>query len=52
MIIPKRNEKDLVDVPDEVKKALRFHPVEHVDDVLKIALSGTKKTVRKSKAAK
>ncbi|MEM7809224.1 MAG: S16 family serine protease [Planctomycetota bacterium] len=52
VIIPKRNEKDLVDVPDEVKKALRFHPVEHVDDVLEIALSGTKKTVRKSKAAK
>ncbi len=38
VIIPKRNEKDLVDVPDEVKKALKFHPVEHVDEVLKLAL--------------
>ncbi len=38
VIIPKRNEKDLVEVPEEVRKSLRFHPVEHVDEVLKIAL--------------
>jgi ATP-dependent Lon protease len=54
VIIPKRNEKDLVDVPDEVKAALTFHPVEHVDEVLDIAL-GESKPARKSvtkKAAK
>ena len=38
VIIPKRNEKDLADVPDDVKDSLRFHPVEHVDEVLDIAL--------------
>ncbi len=54
-IIPKRNEKDLVDVPDEVKKALRFHPVEHVDEVLELALEkpkakkAAKKTVERTK---
>ena len=38
VIIPRRNEKDLVDVPEDVRKSLRFHPVNHVDEVLKLAL--------------
>ena len=38
VIIPKRNEKDLVEIPDEVRKALRFHPVENVDEALAVAL--------------
>lgn len=37
-ILPKDNEKDLVDVPDSVKKDITFHFVSHVDEVLKIAL--------------
>ncbi|MFL6519137.1 MAG: endopeptidase La [Chthoniobacterales bacterium] len=38
VIIPKLNEKDLVDVPEEAKQKLKFVPVETVDDALKIAL--------------
>ena len=38
VIIPKRNEKDLVEIPDEVRKALTFHPVENVDEALAVAL--------------
>src|SRR4051794_2196900 len=38
VIIPKLNEKDLVDVPEEAKQKLHFVPVENVDEVLKIAL--------------
>jgi ATP-dependent Lon protease len=38
IIIPKLNEKDLVDVPEEAKQKLKFIPVENVDEVLKIAL--------------
>jgi ATP-dependent Lon protease len=38
VIIPKLNEKDLVDVPEEAKQKLKFIPVENVDEVLKIAL--------------
>jgi ATP-dependent Lon protease len=38
VIIPKLNEKDLVDVPDEAKEKLKFVPVETVDQVLEIAL--------------
>ncbi|HZR78947.1 MAG TPA: endopeptidase La [Chthoniobacterales bacterium] len=38
VIIPKLNEKDLVDVPDEAKQKLKFVPVENVDQVLEVAL--------------
>jgi len=38
VIIPKLNEKDLVDVPEEAKQKLKFIPVENVDEVLEAAL--------------
>jgi len=38
VIIPKLNEKDLVDVPEEAKQKLKFVPVENVDEVLEAAL--------------
>ncbi|MGH8102671.1 MAG: endopeptidase La [Chthoniobacterales bacterium] len=38
VIIPKLNEKDLVDVPEEAKQKLKFFPVENVDEVLAVAL--------------
>jgi len=38
VIIPKLNEKDLVDVPEEAKQKLKFIPVESVDEVLAAAL--------------
>lgn len=40
IILPKENEKDLDDIPDSVKKDLRFIPVSHMDDVLREALTG------------
>jgi ATP-dependent Lon protease len=38
LIMPKANEKDLRDVPDEVKKQVTFTFVERMDEVLRIAL--------------
>jgi ATP-dependent Lon protease len=38
IIIPKGNEADIEDVPEEVRKTLEFHPVETLNEVLKIAL--------------
>lgn len=38
IILSKRNEKDLRDVPEEVKAALRFEFVENASEVLKLAL--------------
>lgn len=37
-ILPKENEKDLADIPDVVKQSMKLHFVEHMDEVLKIAL--------------
>jgi ATP-dependent Lon protease len=52
VIIPKLNEKDLVDVPEEAKQKLKFIPVENVDEALSIALekNGTQ-PASESKAA-
>jgi ATP-dependent Lon protease len=38
VIIPKDNERDLEEIPDNVKKDLAIHPVKWIDDVLDIAL--------------
>jgi ATP-dependent Lon protease len=38
IVIPKLNEKDLVDVPEEAKQKLKFVPVENVDEALNVAL--------------
>jgi ATP-dependent Lon protease len=38
IILPKDNEKDLVEVPEEVRNALCIHLVETIDEVLAIAL--------------
>jgi ATP-dependent Lon protease len=38
VLIPKENEKDLADIPDNVKSGLRIVPVSTVDEVLKHAL--------------
>ena len=42
VIIPKLNEKDLADVPEEAKQKLKFVPVENVDEVLKVALENNR----------
>ena len=38
VLIPKDNEKDLVDIPKKVKEDIKITPVGFVDEVLKIAL--------------
>jgi ATP-dependent Lon protease len=38
VIIPSENEKDLADIPDNVKKGLEIIPVANMEEVLKIAL--------------
>jgi ATP-dependent Lon protease len=38
VLIPQENEKDLPDIPDNVKEGLKIIPVTHVSEVLKLAL--------------
>ncbi|MBP9021298.1 MAG: endopeptidase La, partial [Syntrophobacterales bacterium] len=46
VIIPKDNEKDLVDIPPNVLKAVEIVLVENVDDVLQVALAGKPEEAR------
>ena len=45
VLIPKENEKDLVDIPKKVKEDIKIIPVAFVDEVLKIALTKELKRV-------
>ncbi|WP_303849742.1 endopeptidase La [Seleniivibrio woodruffii] len=38
VILPKANDKDLTDIPSDVRSMLRVHLVEHIDQVLDIVL--------------
>ncbi len=38
VIVPKRNEKDMPDIPPEVRESLKWHFVENVDQVMEVAL--------------
>jgi ATP-dependent Lon protease len=42
VLIPKENEKDLEDIPENVKQSLTIVAVEHADEVLEHALKGYK----------
>ncbi len=42
VIIPRRNEKDLPDLPQEVKDTLEFHLADSIEQVLEVALGITK----------
>lgn len=45
VLIPEENEKDLADIPDNVKAGLEIIPVTHVTEVLKLALTGTPEAI-------
>lgn len=48
VVLPKRNEKDLVEVPENAKKEMKFVFVEKVDEMLPVVF-GTKEPVVKKK---
>jgi ATP-dependent Lon protease len=39
VVIPKENKKDLKDIPKRVLKVMKIHAVEHMDEVLRVALA-------------
>ncbi len=51
VLIPRENEKDLAEIPDNVKEGLEIIPVDHVRDVLKLALIDTPEPVEWDEAA-
>jgi ATP-dependent Lon protease len=52
VIIPEKNRKDLIEIPANVKRKLKFVIVRHMDDVLDIALEPPVKTRSKPAAAR
>jgi len=51
VLIPRENEKDLVEIPDNVKQGLEIVPVDHVRDVLRLALVRAPEPVEWDEAA-
>ncbi|MCO4792986.1 MAG: endopeptidase La [Bacteriovoracaceae bacterium] len=52
VIIPWKNQKDLVDIPDEYREKINFIPVKNFEEVLEIALDGWKTYSKKTKKSK
>ena len=50
VIIPMENEKDLVEIPEELRKKITFHPVKNMDAVIELALGKIKKRIKRSKS--
>jgi len=50
VLIPKRNERDLVEIPEEVREQLRIVPVENMDQVLAEALIEAPRSAARIKA--
>lgn len=42
VIIPDQNEKDLIEIPKDIRAKMDFYPVKHMDDVIEIAFAKKK----------
>jgi ATP-dependent Lon protease len=51
VLIPQENEKDLAEIPDNVKEGMKIIPVSHVREVLKLALTRVPEPVEWDEAA-
>ena len=50
VIIPEQNKKELVEIPENIRKKMKFHPVKDMDEVIGLAFRKTVKTARTHKA--
>ncbi len=49
VIIPEQNQKELVEIPDDIRKRMNFHPVKDMDEVIRLAFKKVEKTKRRKK---
>ena len=49
VLIPEENQKDLVEIPDELRKKINFYPVKHMDEVIELTLGKMPGERRKAK---
>jgi ATP-dependent Lon protease len=52
IILPTKNDNDLVDVPKKARKEMNIRLVDHMDEVLEIALAPAAKKKKRSQAKK
>jgi ATP-dependent Lon protease len=50
VILPVENEKDLEDIPEDVRSAMQFHLVKEMDEVIPVALDGPLPTASQGEA--
>lgn len=50
VLIPAENEKDLADIPKNIREGLEIIPVSHVDEVLRLGLTGALEAIEWSEA--
>lgn len=50
VLIPNENEKDLAEIPKNIREGLEIIPVAHVDEVLRLALTGPLEAIEWSEA--
>jgi ATP-dependent Lon protease len=51
LVVPRGNRKDLSEIPEEARRAMRWHLVSSMDQVLKLALEPKKATDKQRRAA-
>jgi ATP-dependent Lon protease len=52
VILPRRNEKDLADVPDEVRRDLHFVFADRMEDVIAAALEPARRSAARPRAVR
>ncbi len=52
VIIPSENERDLVEIPDNITKGLTIHPVKWIDEVFAIALQNMPEPLKKPSSSR
>ncbi len=52
VVIPDQNKKDLVEIPEEIRKKMQFFPVKDMDEVVKLAFAKISKKTSKNQRNK
>jgi ATP-dependent Lon protease len=47
VIIPEQNQKELVEIPEDIRKRMKFHPVKDMDEVIGLAFKKPDKVKRR-----
>ncbi len=51
IILPKDNEKDIREIPANIRRSLKFHPVKNMDEVIPLAFDSKHQLLQKKKPA-